>query len=410
MALATLDASAQFPFMPFPDMGSGIGTIHEKTVEFDYDVDFQYYFDNREFSRTDLDIMRSYTIHAVRAVPAIGLRINSDPSVRMRLMAGADFLQNMGERSRCVGDEGRKTGIGFQEPQLYFKIDKLFSRGVFSAAAGIYPAAESEGYYSRAMISDSTRFYDNEMEGVLFKYSSQRFYGELGLDWCGQYGQFRREQFRIFSAGRYDFNRTFSAGWALDAGHFANSEEIKGVMDNIIGNVYVRADIGGIIGIDELSLKGGYLGAYQRNRKLEKKAHFPGGAEIILTASHRNVGIQNTFYAGGDLMPYYSQTFTSASGDSWINGAFLYRGETTYRTGFAGAKCCDCTEFFYQPHVFDFMDIRLAVDLHFVGSKMIGSQQKFSLVIDLDTIRNPKPAFRQVKTGRRTSPHGIFAL
>lgn len=410
MALASLNASAQFPFMPFPDMGSGIGTIHEKTVEFDYDVDFQYYFDNREFSRTDLDIMRSYTIHAVRAVPAIGLRINSDPSVRMRLMAGADFLQNMGERSRCVGDEGRKIGIGFQEPQLYFKIDKLFSRGVFSAAAGIYPAAESEGYYSRAMISDSTRFYDNEMEGVLFKYSSQRFYGELGLDWCGQYGQFRREQFRIFSAGRYDFNRTFSAGWALDAGHFANSEEIKGVMDNIIGNVYVRADIGGIIGIDELSLKGGYLGAYQRNRKLEKKAHFPGGAEIILTASHRNVGIQNTFYAGGDLMPYYSQTFTSASGDSWINGAFLYRGEATYRTGFAGAKCCDCTEFFYQPHVFDFMDIRLAVDLHFVGSKMIGSQQKFSLVIDLDTIRNPKPAFRQVKTGRRTSPHGIFAL
>lgn len=416
LALACLNAKAQFPFSLFPELGSGMGISMQadKQVKFDYDLDFQYYFDNREFSSSDVDVMRSQTIHATKIVPAVGLRIDTDPTVSMRLMVGADFLQNMGERSRCVGNEADEVGTGFQGPQVYYRIDKLFPKGVFSASAGIYPASESEGEYSRAMVSDSTRFFDNEYEGVFFKYRSSRLYAELGLDWCGKYGQLRREQFRIFSAGSYGFNRTFSAGWAVDAGHFANSEEIRTVMDNIIGHAYVRADFAQLTGMDELSLKAGALAAYQRNRKLDSKGRIPGGGEFIITAQHRNVGIAGTLYAGGDLMPYYNQTFTSPDGRSWENGAFLYRGETFYRTGYVDAGWYGLTEIYYRPHIFDMMDLKLSVDLHFMdGHGMLGTQQKFSLIIDLDALRNPRPKFRQAGVRGRTkskTPYGTIIL
>lgn len=416
LALACLTARAQFPFSLFPELGGGMSVSNStgKQVKLDYDLDFQYYFDNREFSGSDVDVMRSQTIHATRMTPAVGVRINTDPTVSMRVMAGAAFLYNMGERSVCVGDEGSEAGLGFQEPVLYYQVSKLFPKGVFSASAGIYPASESEGEYSRAMISDSTRFFDTAMEGVFFKYRTPKLYAELGLDWCGKYGQLRREQFRIFSAGSYGISRIFSAGWAVDAGHFANSEEIRAVVDNITGNAYLRADIAPVVGIDELSLKAGALAAYQRNRKLEKAARIPGGAEFVLTAQHRNVGIAGTIYAGGDLMPYYDQTFSAGDGRSWQYGSYLYRGETTYRTDYADAGWCGYTEVYYRPGICSFIDLMLAVDLHFMdGHGMIGSQQKFSLILDLDALRNPKPVFRQngAKGRNKTkTPYGTIIL
>lgn len=416
LVLACLNAGAQFPFLSFPELGRemGVKTLPASTTELDYDVDFQYYFDNREFSGSDMTLMRSQTIHAARLAPSVGVRMNMDPTTTMRLMAGANFIQNMGERSGCVGNEGASVGAGFTGPLLYYKIDKLFPQGIFSASAGIYPGSESEGEYSRAMISDSTRFYDSEMEGVFFKYRTARFYAELGLDWCGKYGQLRREQFRIFSSGRYDFNRTFSAGWAVDAGHFANSEEIRVVMDNIIGNAFVRADIAHLTGMDELSVKAGALAAYQRNRRLDSKGQVPGGAEIVLTAQHRHAGISSTLYAGGDMMPYYDQEFSSSDGTTWTNGSYLYRGEAFYRTGYAGARWYGCTEIYYEPHIFDLMDLKLSVDIHYMdGHGMLGSQQKFSLIIDLDRLRYPVPQFRRTRAGGKAkakSPHGTFML
>ena len=96
-------------------------------------------------------------------------------------------------------------------------------------------------------------------------------------------------------------------------------------------------------------------------------------------------------------MPYYDTPFTSASGETWPNGAYLYRGLGFYRSG----KWYNHAEVYYRPHVADFLDIEVAFDIHAVGGLgLVGWQQRASLVFDLDALRHP--AIRLIKE-RKTS-------
>lgn len=409
--LSAMAAAAQIPFFGFPDFGdlAPSGTHpQKKAYEFDYDLDFQYLFDNREFNGGKQKLEKSQTLNAARVVPWAGIRINQSSTVTHRIMAGAEFTHDMGAGSLTVGEEGlAHRGLSdFEGLMLYYKAEARLRRGVFSAVAGIYPLSEFEGDYSQAFISDYSRFYDNEAEGMLFKYRSQRFSAELGLDWTGMYGTYRREQFRIYSAGLYGINKTFSAGWAAQFGHFANGDQIIRVMDDHLFNPYLKADIGHLAGLDELSLKAGGIFAYERDRRYEKTPCFPYGGEFEFKAQRHSLGIENTLYAGEDLMPYYETEFTAEDGSgSWKNANLLYRGLGFYRTSFVGAKWYNRTEAWWRPHVASFLDLEIALEFHFMqGLGMLGSQQKVSLIFDLDAVRHPSHSSgrRTVKTGRKT--------
>lgn len=365
----------------------------DKAYEFDYDLDFQYLFDNREFGGREYMLEKSKTLNAARVIPWAGIRINQSRDVTHRIMAGAEFTHDMGAGSLTVGDEGlAHRGLSdFEGLMLYYKAEARLKKGVFTAVAGIYPLSEFEGDYSQAFISEYSRFYDNEAEGMLFKFRNPRFNAEIGLDWTGMYGEYRREQFRIYSAGLYSFNKTFSAGWAAQFGHFANGDQIVRVMDDHILNPYLKADIGHLTGLDELSLKAGGIVAYERDRRYEEKPRFPGGGEFEIKARRHSLGIGNTFYAGSDLMPYYDTEFSAEDGSgTWKNADLLYRGLGFYRTSVVGAKWYNRTEAWWRPHVASFLDIEVALEFHMMdGQGMLGSQQKVSLIFDLDAVRHP---------------------
>lgn len=416
LLLSASGAVAQIPFFGFPDPGDmspSRSYSPKKAYEFDYDLDFQYLFDNREFNGSKQRLEKSQTLNTVRAIPWAGIRINQSRDITHRIMIGAEFTDDMGDGSLTVGEEGlAHRGVSdFEGIMLCYKAEARLRKGVFSAVAGIYPLSEFEGDYSQAFISDYSRFYDNEAEGMLLKYRSSRFSAELGLDWTGKYGVYRREQFRVYSAGLINIGKTFSAGWAAQFGHFANGDQIIRVMDDHLLNPYLKADIGHLTGMDELSVKAGGILAYERDRRYEKNPHFPGGGEFELKVQRHSLGIENTFYAGDDLMPYFDTEFVAEDGSgSWKNGTLLYRGLGFYRTSAVNAGWYNRTEAWWRPHIAAFIDLEVALEFHFMeGLGMLGSQQKVSLIFDLDAIRHASHGStpRTTKTSRRPDTRSL---
>ena len=216
---------------------------------FTYDVDFEMLFDNREFAKSNFT--PSMTIFGARLTPKVGLALDESDGVGHRLMVGIDVMKDFGASpiSKLVAggetDEtaARQNNIGlFREMTLYYNFHKKFAKTDMEIYAGIFPRSAMEGSWSEAMFSDSLVFYDNNLEGLLLKFRRTKAYFEVGCDWMGQYGRARREKFMIFTAGEGKVLPFISLGYAGYMLHYANSQKVKGLVDNILVNPYARFD------------------------------------------------------------------------------------------------------------------------------------------------------------------------
>ena len=119
--------------------------------ELKWNVGFDFNFDNREYG--DLQIP-SQTLFGARLSPEIGLAWG--PRDRHSLMVGVDVVKAFGRDRFC------------EDPELVmyygYRSDK------FRVSAGIFPRSRMIGEYSQAIFSDSVRFYDNNIEGLLLQY------------------------------------------------------------------------------------------------------------------------------------------------------------------------------------------------------------------------------------------------
>lgn len=218
-------------------------------LRFVYDVNFEMNFDNREFYESNFS--SSMTIFGARLTPAVGLEIATDNNTSHRLMGGIDVMKDFG--SEQVNKEL------FREISLYYRLNKKFNDTEMTLYAGIFPRRNMEGRYSQAFFSDSLKFYDNNLEGLLVKFKRPQAYFEVGCDWMGQYGETRRERFMIYSAGEGKVASFMTLGYAGYMYHFANSVKVKALVDNILLNPYVRFDFGPQADFQTLSLTLGYL-------------------------------------------------------------------------------------------------------------------------------------------------------
>ena len=392
----------------------------ESRVKFIYDATFDYKFDNREFDAGKEQFTESMTLYGARLTPSVGLKVSQNESVSHKLMLGIDVMKEFGRHPVAEGPEAgnalENTRL-FREITMYYGLDARLDAWKINGYAGIFPRALSEGVYSQAFFSDSLKFYDNNLEGLLMKASAPRTYMELVFDWNGQFGSFRREQFNIFGYGHYEFNDWLSAGLAFKYHHYANAEEYGSVVDDGLFQPFVKFDFGEACGLQELSAGlSGYL-AVQQDRRLENGKRNPGGAELTLSVRNWNVGIENRTYYGKNLMPFYN----SVDDGGYKYGNSLYSGSAFYRimpdrTG--GCDFYDRLEVYYQPHIADFLDLRLSVVAHFPnGFSYAGMQQKLSLFFSLDRLLNPDNASavsrrsaRRGRSGRGTSDRFIFGL
>ena len=339
-----------------------------------YDVDFEMNFDNREFYESNFS--RSMTVFGARLTPSVGLALSEDNGAEHKLMLGIDVMKDFGSSV---------TWDLFQEMTLYYNLNKQIKKTKMEIYAGVFPRSSMEGRYSQAFFSDSLRFYDNNLEGLLMKFHRPNAYFEVGCDWMGQYGATRREKFMIFTAGEGKVLPFMSLGYAGYMLHFANSGISKGLVDNILLNPYARFDFGDNAQLQKLSFRLGWLQAMQRDREYAGIFVYPYGLEFDQEVRNWNVGIHNRIFYGHDMMPYYNN-FDNAG---LKYGSDLYFGDPFYRIHDKGAKgsgLYDRLELYYEPQLGDFLKIRVSALFHFHSFGYSGCQQMVTIRFNLDRL------------------------
>ena len=339
-------------------------------LRFVYDVNFEMNFDNREFYQSAFS--SSMTIFGARLTPAVGLEIMTDNNTSHRLLGGVDVMKDFG--SEQVNKEL------FREISLYYRLNKKFNDTEMTLYAGIFPRRNMEGRYSQAFFSDSLKFYDNNLEGLLVKFKRPQAYFEVGCDWMGQYGETRRERFMIYSAGEGKVASFMTLGYAGYMYHFANSVKVKALVDNILLNPYIRFDFGPQADFQTLSVSLGYLQALQHNRVQVGHYVFPGGAHLDFEIRKWDVAIKNMAYYGTGIMPYYNY---HDPGDIKF-GNNLYLGDPFYRVYDNDSKergLYDRFEVCYEPTVGKHLKIRIAALLHFNNFRYSGFQQNVGMIV-----------------------------
>lgn len=358
----------------------------ERDVKFAYDVDFEMNFDNREFYRSAFT--SSMTIFGARLTPSVGLEHISKDGSEHRLMAGIDVMKDFGASpisELLSGGKTDETAVRqnnlnlFREITLYYKVRKQFKDTEMTIYAGIFPRRNMEGRYSQAFFSDSLKFYDNNLEGLLLKFCRPAAYFEVGCDWMGQFGQARRERFMIYTSGEGKVAPVLSLGYSGYMYHFANSEKVQGLVDNILINPYACFDFSDRLPLQTFTLTLGWLQAMQHNRKHVGHYVFPCGGHLDLEARKWNVAVKNMLFYGTDMMPYYN--WKDEGGFKYGNE--LYLGEPFFRVhddGTGGAGLYDRLELSYEPKIGSHLNLRVAALFHFNDFHYSGCQQVVGLV------------------------------
>lgn len=323
--------------------------------ELKWGVDFDMNFDNREYASLSVP---SQTLFGARLTPEIGLGWDEG---RSSLMAGVDVLKTFGRDRFC------------EDPQLVLYYAYRSQR--FRAAAGVFPRRMVIGDYSPAIFSDSVRFYDNNLDGVLLQYTGDRGFVELGVDWDGAYSKEEREKFRIFSSGRIA-RGVFVGGYSLSVYHFAGRVGVKGVVDNIAVEPYVGLDLKHRLPLDCATLTAGWLQTMQRDRITGEKGVRPAGGELRLKVEKWHTGIDNRLYVGDDLLPYFSRY-----------GGELYAGERFYSMEGGTSDCYNRLELYYDrlwsARSVAGIGLHAGFVFHFAGGRVVTQQVvKLSVAID----------------------------
>lgn len=364
-------------------------------VKFAYDVDFEMNFDNREFVGNRFS--KSMTIFGARLTPSVGITVpQPDKGMMHRLMAGIDVMKDFGTSplsAELSGGADNESDAAlnnkhlFRELTLYYVLEKKSENTSLQMFAGVFPRKAAEGRYSEAFFSDSLRFYDNNLEGLLLKIYRPKSYWEIGCDWMGKPGYARKEKFMIFSSGESHITSFMNLGYAAYMYHFAGSRKARGVVDNILLNPYAEFDFGEDMNMQEFSLRFGWLQAMQHDREFVGHYVFPCGGEFDLKMRKWNIGIHNKLFYGTDMMPYYNSL--DKGGDKYGNR--LYMGDPFYRVhsdGTSGPGMYDRFEAFYEPHLGRYLSIRISARFHFHDFKYSGCQQMVGIRFNLHELRN----------------------
>lgn len=276
-------------------------------------AEFDTYFDNREYAGSEIGL--SQTLFSSRLTPTLGVEWNDNN----RLVFAMDMWSNFGDDTKAFSKA---------RPQVYYE----FRNSKVTAAAGIFSREKLMGDYTELILSDSVRFYENRVQGLMGQYRGHRGFVELSVDWYGMYSESSREKFRILSAGRYYFDnyyRRFYGGYAMQMGHYAGSETIQGcVVDNLIVLPHVGARFNALFDFD-VSLH--YVQTLQRDRANEDKFRSPKGAMLKARMEKWGLYLEEQLYVGENQQPYYN-TFRSDAFPFGYGGD-LYAGERFFGTG-----------------------------------------------------------------------------
>lgn len=342
LVLAALALSASL-------MQAGDGKKKYGKTSFDWSVGFEYFFDNTEYDRSDNIFLPSETIHAVTFSPEVGVVVKQNDAITHSLRVGLDLVRQLGS-----GEPIREI---FDDILIYYNLQAKFRNGGrFDAVFGMFRRDFYAGDYLGVILSVKNAFFDDITEGMLFRYRNEGFYAELGLDWMGMYGDSkypdRRERFQVLSSGDWRFAGDFHFKWLGSFYHFACSPNQPNVVDNhtVIPSFEWNTDSV----LDRLWLNAGGVFTYQYDRNFADAPVMPMGLLSRQGASKWGVSLENLFYWGDDLQPFYNKY-----------GGELYPGEGIFRTSCGKPAVSDRVVLSYSPKIAKWLDLSVSAIFDF---------------------------------------------
>lgn len=279
-------------------------------VKFAYDADFLFYFDNREFNRTQYQ--RDFTQFGVRLAPEVGVSIADSSAFTHRIMVGVAYNQP-------IGTDYKRAEF---RPTAYYRLQ---GKG-FDVNLGFVPYTHLIEEMPTYLWYDSLAYQCANIQGALIQYRNTKGFFSVLADWRGMYGEDTREAFRVVINGRYQY-KWFNVGGMAMLNHLANSKgQHQGVCDDYLVNPYVGLDFSSYTPLDSLALRAGYIFGIQRDRNIDFNA-LTHGACIELMVKWKYLGLKNTLYVGDNMFPlYHAYGSLLNQGDPW------YRANVYNRT------------------------------------------------------------------------------
>ncbi len=333
-----------------------LAAIGSSAQEILWETGMNYRFDNREYK--DLRVAESETLYGSRITPQLGVAWNDANS----LMLGVNLMSDFGHRTFYT----KPTFLAYY----------TYDNGRFDLTAGVFPRAKITGEYSYAFFSDSVRFYDADIEGLLLHHKGRNFNFEIGCDWNSMYSADRREKFMVFSAAKYTLG-AFYAGYSFDMYHHAGSYTLGGVVDNVLVSPYVGLDLARVTGMDVADVKVAWVQTFQNDRTYVGEYVKPGGMQLDLNLSYWRLGVSNNLYLGDNLFPYWHWPYEDENGTEYAY--HLYYGDPYYKTS---SGVYDRLELYWEPKIIDDVKVRISSIHHYDGHAW-GWQQAVTLRLNL---------------------------
>lgn len=156
-------------------------------VKFAYDADFLFYFDNREFNRTQYQ--RDFTQFGVRLAPEVGVSIADSSAFTHRIMVGVAYNQP-------IWTDYKRAEF---KPTAYYRLQ---GKG-FDVNLGFVPYTHLIEEMPTYLWYDSLAYQCANIQGALIQYRNTKGFFSVLADWRGMYGEDTREAFRVVINGRY---------------------------------------------------------------------------------------------------------------------------------------------------------------------------------------------------------------
>jgi len=314
------------------------GAVESYSQKITWDVDFRSVFDNRE---GDANITPAQTYFFTQLSPEVGLSLGKAGKVA----GGAVWTQP-------IGSERWKDGKVI--PTIYYRYESPH----WNLSLGMFPRTHLREELPGFLWNDSLEYFQPNIRGALIQYASDNGFIDFYLDWRQMQTETKREAFNVIIHGQWNEKRgIFFAGAHAMMNHYArqkNAPSNQYVVDNFLVNPYIGVNLSDITPLDSLRIRGGALVTLERNRAYDKWES-PAGGWLEIYGKWRFLGLKNTLYAGGKLLPGYARF-----------GSSLYPGEPFYQCGFYNR-----TDLYAYIFSNKYVDLRASLDFNFTKHNFI---------------------------------------
>ncbi|MFW5656899.1 MAG: hypothetical protein ACOC0C_04720 [Bacteroidota bacterium] len=263
-------------------------------------VDFDFYFDNREFFTS---YAPHYTVFGTRVAPGVHLTGKENHELRLGLWYQKKF-----------GD------LTNDEIPAFFG-SYLFHNQNFDMELGFIPRKKINMH--RFLLNDTLYYIRPYLQGMSFFINQKHLSQELWLDWISAQTDTIRESFMIGNTGDWYANSFFVHHEFLMIHHAlpANPAHDDHIRDNFGGMITLGYQINKSTMWDSLSIETGGMFSIDRLRSVYDW-QTPGG--LYMAASYRKAGI------GIDLSHYQGSKHQLLYGDRFYTANRYTRGDISY--------------------------------------------------------------------------------